>query len=241
MIQYVRSVAFIVTISALMAVLGLVFTPYAILSKNGARRACRTYARWAIWLARWMVGIRCEIRGDVPTGEVVVAAKHQSFLDILMIFEVLPQAKFIMKRELLWTPIIGVYAKRLGCIPVNRGKKGAAIAKMVKDVSAEFTEPGQLVIYPQGTRVPPGAYLRYKMGTGVLYQDLEWPCIPSATNVGLFWPKRGILRRPGLAVVEFLEPLAPGQDVTAFMSQLETVIEAHSNRLMKEAGYDGLD
>ena len=77
-VQWGRSLIFMVTIYAWMAVLGLVFAPYALFSKRGALRACKTYARTTIWLARWMVGIRGEVRGNVPTGEVVIAAKHQS-------------------------------------------------------------------------------------------------------------------------------------------------------------------
>ena len=240
--QYLRSLLYILQIYVAMLVLGIVFAPYALLSKNGARQACKTYARWAIWSARWMVGIRCDVRGPVPTGEVIVAAKHQSFLDILMIFNALPQAKFIMKRELMWTPIIGVYAKRLGCIPVNRGKRGAAIAKMVQDVAREFSEPGQLVIYPQGTRVAPGAAKPYKAGSGVLYTELNQPCVPVATNVGLLWPRTGILRKPGLGVVEFLDPIPPGLPRDTFMAELEQKVEARSDALMAELGFqnDGL-
>jgi 1-acyl-sn-glycerol-3-phosphate acyltransferase len=210
--QGLRSLVFLVQMYVMMGLMGLVFAPYAILSKQGARFACKTYARWTLWTARWMVGIESEVRGAVPTGEVMIAAKHQSFLDILIIFEAVPQAKFIMKRELLWTPVIGVYAKRLGCVPVTRGKKGKALAQMVRDVAAEFTEPGQLIIYPQGTRVAPGARKPYKVGSQVLYEELGYPCVPAATNVGLFWPRTGILRKPGRAVVRFLDPMPPGQD-----------------------------
>ncbi|WP_170406771.1 lysophospholipid acyltransferase family protein [Ruegeria arenilitoris] len=237
-VQWVRSLIFMVTIYAWMAVLGLVFAPYALFSKRGALRACKTYARTTIWLARWMVGIRGEVRGNVPTGEVVIAAKHQSFFDIILIFDAIPHGKFIMKRELLWTPIIGMYARRLGCIPVNRGKRGAAVAKMVKDVSKEFTEPGQLVIYPQGTRVAPGVYKPYKVGTAVLYEGLGFPCVPAATNVGVFWPRSGILRKPGHAIVEFLDPIEPGVNRDSFLARLEEVIETRSNALMREVGFD---
>ncbi|MCV2888061.1 lysophospholipid acyltransferase family protein [Ruegeria aquimaris] len=237
MVQWLRSLVFVVLIYLWMAVLGLVFTPYALVSKRGALKACKLYARSTIWLAGWMVGIRGEVRGPVPTGEVVIAAKHQSFFDILLIFDAVPHAKFIMKRELLWTPIIGVYAKRLGCIPVDRGKRGAAVAKMVKDVAKEFSEPGQLVIYPQGTRVAPGVYKPYKVGSAVLYEGLQYPCVPAATNVGLFWPRKGILRKPGLAVVEFLEPIPPGIGRNAFMERLEEAIERRSDALMEEAGF----
>ncbi|KIC46525.1 glycerol acyltransferase [Ruegeria sp. ANG-S4] len=237
-VQWLRSLIFMVTIYAWMLFLGIVFAPYALFSKRGALRACKTYARSTIWLASWMVGIRCEVRGAVPTDEVVVGAKHQSFLDIIMIFDAVPHGKFIMKRELLWTPIIGLYARRLGCIPVNRGKKGAAVAKMVKDVAKEFSEPGQLVIYPQGTRVAPGVQRPYKVGTAVLYEGLGFPCIPAATNAGVFWPRSGILRKPGLAIVDFLDPIEPGVSRTDFLARLENVIETRSDTLMREVGFD---
>ncbi|WP_425084312.1 lysophospholipid acyltransferase family protein [Ruegeria profundi] len=236
--QWIRSLIFMIVIYVWMLILGIVYLPYAIFTKQGALRACKTYARSTMWLARWMVGIRCEVRGTVPTGEVVIGAKHQSFLDIIMIFDAIPHGKFIMKRELLWTPVIGMYARRLGCIPVNRGKKGAAVAKMVKDVAKEFAEPGQLVIYPQGTRVAPGVSKPYKVGTAILYSGLGFPCVPVATNAGVFWPRSGILRKPGLAIVDFLNPIEPGVERDAFLNRLENVIETRSNALMKEVGFD---
>ena len=237
-LQWFRSLIFMITIYAWMLILGLVFAPYALFSKRGALLACKTYARTTIWLARWMVGIHSEVRGPVPTDEVVIGAKHQSFLDIIVIFDAIPHGKFIMKRELLWTPVIGMYARRLGCIPVNRGKKGVAVAKMVKDVAHEFSEPGQLVIYPQGTRVAPGVDKPYKVGTAVLYEGLGIPCVPAATNAGVFWPRSGVLRKPGQAIVEFLEPIEPGVGRKDFLERLEQVIETRSNSLMREVGFD---
>ncbi|MGD9864762.1 MAG: lysophospholipid acyltransferase family protein [Pseudodonghicola sp.] len=234
-LQWGLSLIYIVQVYIAMAVLGILFTPWAILSKRGALVACKLYARYAIWTARWMLGLRTEVRGTVPTGEVLVAAKHQSFFDILVIFKALPHAKFIMKKELMWTPFIGLFAKRLGCIPVDRGRRGGAIAKMVKDVAAEFDEPGQLVIYPQGTRVAPGDRKPYKVGPAVLYEGTQYPCVPAATNVGLFWPRSGILRTPGLGVVEFLDPIMPGMERHEFMARLEQAIETRSDELMREA------
>lgn len=236
-IRWLMSLLFIIQMYLMMAVVGLLFLPWALFSSRGARIACRFYARWVIASARLLCGLRTEIRGEVPQGEVLVAAKHQSFFDILVIFAALPKAKFIMKRELIYAPVLGQYALRLGCIPVDRGKRGAAVAKMKADVEKGLAEPGQLVIYPQGTRVAPGVVMPYKAGIGLLYQQLEQPCVPVATNIGLFWPKRGILRRPGLAVVEFLPPIAPGKSVSEVMKRLETEIESNSNRLMAEAGF----
>ncbi|WP_299915949.1 1-acyl-sn-glycerol-3-phosphate acyltransferase [uncultured Roseobacter sp.] len=237
MLQYTRSVIFIIQMYVAMPIIGLGFAPWAMFSRKGAYAACKTYSRYVFWTARWMVGIRCEVRGTPPEGEALIAAKHQSFLDIMMIFTALPAAKFIMKKEILMTPIIGQYAKRLNCVAVDRGKRGAAIEKMVADVNAGRTEPGQLIIYSQGTRVAPGAKMPYKVGTGVLYEQLGQPCVPVATNVGVLWPKRGMLRKPGVAVVEFLPAIEPGMERAEFMDILESSVEGTSDALMAEAGF----
>jgi 1-acyl-sn-glycerol-3-phosphate acyltransferase len=240
-VQWLRSLVFTIVMYLWMAVVGILFSPYALLSRNGALHACKFYARSVIWMAGWMINLKGQVRGPVPTGEVVIAAKHQSFFDIMLIFAAVPRAKFIMKRELLWTPFIGLYAKRLGCIPVDRGKRGAAVAKMVKDVASEFSEAGQLVIYPQGTRVAPGVYKKYKVGTAILYEGLNYPCVPAATNVGVFWPRSGILRKPGMATVEFLETIEPGMGRDAFTARLEQMIETRSNELIREVGFEVKD
>ncbi|AUC55732.1 MAG: lysophospholipid acyltransferase family protein [Sagittula sp.] len=221
-----------------MLVLGIVFLPWALFSSRGARMACKSFCVWTRFTARWMVGLRTEVRGPVPQGEVLIAAKHQSFLDIILIFGAVPAGKFIMKHELLYTPVIGQYARRIGCVPVARGKRGAAIARMLSDVKKGAAEPGQLIIYPQGTRVAPGVKQGYKVGAALLYEQTGQPCVPAATNVGLFWPRKGILRKPGLAVVEFLPAIEPGLGRETLLIRLETEIEAASNALMREAGFE---
>lgn len=238
-IRWLLSLIFNVQMYLAMAIIALVFAPWALFSRKGARIACKTFCRWVIFSARVLCGLRSEVRGTPPMGEAVVAAKHQSFLDIIIIFNAVPAAKFIMKRELIYAPFLGQYALRIGCVPVNRGRRGAAITKMKADVQAGAAEPGQLVIYPQGTRVAPGVTMPYKVGTGLLYEQLAQPCYPVATNVGVFWPKRGILRKPGLAVVEFLPPIEPGLAVAEFMARLESEVETNSNRLMLDAGFKG--
>ncbi|MEM7076765.1 MAG: lysophospholipid acyltransferase family protein [Pseudomonadota bacterium] len=237
-VQWLRSVVFVVQAYAMMVPLGLVFLPWALFSARGANAACKTWCRWTLWTARWMVGIRTEVRGTPPAHECLIAAKHQSFLDIILIFSTVPAGKFIMKRELMYAPIIGQYALKLGCVPVDRGKRSQAVRKMVEDVGKGRATPGQLIIYPQGTRILPGVSAPYKIGSGVLYQELGQDCVPVATNVGLFWPRRGILRKPGLAVVEFLPEIPAGMDKEPFMARLEQDVETASNRLMREAGFD---
>lgn len=236
-LRWLMSLLFIIQMYLAMVVLAIVYAPFAIASRNGALAGIHSYCKWVRLSAHWMVGLRSEVRGPVPTGEVMIASKHQSFFDIILICSVVPRPKFIMKKELKWAPMLGFYAWRIGCIPVDRGKKGRAIAEMKKAVAAGAAIPGQLIIYPQGTRVAPGATPPYKVGSGLLYQQLAQPCIPAATNVGVFWPRHGIYRKPGLAVVEFLPAIPPGRPVADFMTELERVIEGASNRLMADAGF----
>jgi len=233
--QWLLSLLFIVQMYLAMAVIALVCTPLAIVHRRHAYGAMHAYCRWVRWSASWMIGLRSEVRGTPPTGEVLIAAKHQSFLDILILFSAVPRGRFIMKRELIRAPILGWYALRIGCVPVDRGKRGQAIAAMMKAVRDGRQEPGQLLIYPQGSRIAPGTAAPYKVGTAVLYGQLGQDCVPAATNVGHFWPKSGILRRPGLAVVEFLPAIAPGLPNDAFMATLESQIEGASDRLLAEA------
>ncbi len=236
-IQWVRSLLFVISVYVAIAVVGLGLFPWAVVSRKGARTGCMSVCHFVRWAAPWMIGLKTEIRGTPPDYECIVASKHQSFLDVFLVFSAVPAGKFIMKRILMYSPIVGQYGLRIGCIPVDRGKRGAAIKQMVEGVKKGAATPGQLIIYPQGTRIAPGVKAPYKIGTAVLYEQLGQPCVPVAANVGLFWPKRGIYRKQGTAVVEFLEPIAPGLPRDEFLKLLETRIESASNRLNEEAGF----
>jgi 1-acyl-sn-glycerol-3-phosphate acyltransferase len=126
-VQWVRSLIFNLQMYLVMAVMALAFAPLTFISRRWAFKAVHSYCHWVRWTAGWMVGLRSEIRGEVPDFEAIVASKHQSFFDIIMIVSAVPEPKFIMKKEILWTPIVGFYGRRLGCIPVDRGKRGQAI------------------------------------------------------------------------------------------------------------------
>ncbi|WP_339693846.1 lysophospholipid acyltransferase family protein [Celeribacter baekdonensis] len=236
-IQWILSLIFVVQMYLAMIVLAIVFTPFAMINRVYAYAACRTYCRWVRFSARWLVGLRSEIRGDIPTDEVLIASKHQSFFDIIMIVSVVPRPKFIMKKQLSLAPIVGYYAKRIGCVAVDRGKRGQAIKKMVADVKSGSSLPGQLIIFPQGTRVAAGVHMPYKVGTGVLYEQTGQDIVPAATNVGVFWPRHGIYRARGLAVVEFLPRITSGKSIKEVMTELEEVVETASDHLMGEAGF----
>lgn len=237
MIRFLHNMVFLFLIYGWMLVVGGFGTLYAITSREATYRVINVYCKGCFLITRYVAGIRVEVRGTPPTGDVLVAAKHQSFLDVLMIFNAVPRGKFIMKREILFMPIIGFYAKRIGSAPVNRGKKGDAIRKMVADVKKGNSHPGQLIIYPQGTRVAVDSKLPYKIGAGVLYDRTGKDCVPVAANVGVFWSRYGLTGKRGTAIIEFLPKIPTGKPMREFMQELEETVETASIKLMAEAGY----
>lgn len=219
----------------LMMVMGIIGLPLAIWSRAGAYWVIDKYLDVIFWSLRVLCGLTYEVRGTPPTGNTMVASKHQCFLDVLILVKSLPQPKFIFKRSLIYAPILGIYALRTGATTVSRGKGAESFQDMMTRIAANSSDPGQFVIYPQGTRVMPNVKARYKEGVYAIYRTYDAPCTPAAVNTGLFWPRTGLIRRPGVAVVEFLDPIEPGMERAEFMADLEQRIETASDQLMDEA------
>lgn len=239
MMLWVRSIIFDIWLWVWMGILGILGAPLALWSKDGAYWVMGVYSRHVLWMLKHLCGIDYEIRGNVPTEKVLVASKHQSFIDNNLLFLQFPRIKMVMKQELKWAPVFGWYAMRIGAAPVARGKGKEAVEQMTRRLAAENAEGGSLVIYPQGTRVSPDGHSRYKSGVWRLYNAFNLPCVPVAMNTGLFWGRRTLLRYPGTMVVEFLDPISPGMEQEPFMALLEERIEAASNRLRDEARAKG--
>ena len=119
-------------------------------------------------------------------------------------------------------------------IPVNRGARGPALATMTERAKGEVQRGRQIIIFPEGTRRPPGAEPQYKFGVAHLYAETGVPCVPVALNSGVFWPRRSFRRFPGTIVVQVCEPIAPGLDKSAFIARLQEVIETASAKLLEE-------
>lgn len=209
-----------------MAVLAVPFTPLAVIHPRFATLGVRIWCRYARSSLR-LIGLRCEIRGPLPAGDVLIAAKHQSFLDIILLVSVLDRPRFVMKRALLFTPILGWYARRMGCVAIDRAR-GARALRVLRQVP---DHPGQWIIYPQGTRTAPGAQAPYKPGVAILYEHLRRPTIPVATNAGTFWPRAGVPRGPGVAIIAFLPALPPDLPREELMAGLKAVIEPATRAL----------
>lgn len=233
----VRSGLYAVWLVGLLILMGIVCLPALLAARPAVLGVLRAWCRAQLWGLRWIVGLRVEFRGleHRPTGPALIAAKHQAELDAIAPFAVLPDPCFVLKRELMRLPILGWYTRAAQMIPIDRGGGSNTVKALSQAAAERLREPRQLVIFPEGTRKLPGAPPAYKGGVAALYRDLELPCTPVATNSGLFWPAKGMLFRPGLAVFQFLEPIPPGLHRAEFMRQIEGRIEAATAALLAPA------
>jgi len=207
-----------------------------VLPRRAVLDMAKLWGRTSVWLLRVICGTRVEFRGleKLPKGALIVAAKHQSTWETFALLRLFNDFTFIVKRELMWIPIFGWCMAKGRMIPVDRGAGSQALGAMTKRAREEIRTGRQLIIFPEGTRRPPGAEPHYKFGVAHLYAEVGVPCVPVALNSGLFWPRRAFLRLPGTIVVEFLDPIPPGLDKDVFFKRLQTDIETATARLITE-------
>ncbi|MEL7108545.1 MAG: 1-acyl-sn-glycerol-3-phosphate acyltransferase [Pseudomonadota bacterium] len=234
----IRSVIFVIWLYGWMAILGILALPTLLLPRAFILWFIRLYARFVVFGLRIICGIRVEFRGreHVPGGPVLIAGKHQAMLDVFLPFLVFDDPVLVMKRELLWYPALGWYALKLRMLAIDRDGGAKTMRKMLDAANQRVKgENRQMLIYPEGTRLLPGAEPSYKpAGIRAFYKSLGVPLVPFATNSGLCWPAHGLIRRPGLIVYEVLPPLPGDLPPKAMVGELKAHLEAASDRLLVE-------
>lgn len=229
-----RSILFNLAFYAWTAFLGVVALPMVLAPRAAVMRFGRWWSGTVLDLARALAGIDYELRGaeHLPREPAIIAMKHQSAWDTLGVPALFGDVAIVLKRELLWIPFYGWYARKAGMVPVDRGAGASALKQMVREAMALFARGRQVVIFPEGHRGRPGVAGDYKPGVAALYRELDVPVHPVATNSGVHWPAHGFMRKPGVIVYEYLEPIPPGLKRAEFMRVLQERIETASNRLL---------
>ncbi|MBQ9731692.1 MAG: 1-acyl-sn-glycerol-3-phosphate acyltransferase [Alphaproteobacteria bacterium] len=189
-----------------------------------------------VWCLKNIGGIEVEIRGSqyLKQDGVIYAGKHESALETYILTNYIKKAAFILKKELTYIPIFGWAQYFYGMIPVDRSAGAVAMKNMLRHAKQRVDDGRPVFIFPEGTRKQPGQETSYKPGVALLYQHLELPVVPVATNTGLFWKKNSFLRYSGKVIFEFLEPIATGLDKKSFMTELENKIETKCKELNEE-------
>lgn len=233
----IRSAIFNVCFFAATIILMIVCLPALAGDRHTVFRVARLWSRASLWLLDRICGLKVEFRGveNIPQGGFILASKHQSALETFALVEHVKDFSFILKRELTLIPLFGWYLKRAEQIAIDRKSGRAAMEQAVERSRALLSEGRSVFIFPEGTRREVGAEPKYKMGVAHIYAATGAPCVPVALDTGVFWPRRSFQKYPGTVVIEFLPPIPPGLDKTAFLKTLQDQIETASDKLVAEA------
>ncbi len=224
---------------ATIATLGILVPP---LSRRVALGCATTWTQIVKFLLWVIVGIRSEVTGqeNIPEGPCIIASKHQSDWDTVVLYPELNHPAFTAKVELLKIPLVGATIRAMGTIFVDRKNRGGALASLVEQSQATIERGGRIFIFPEGTRKLPLAEKNYRFGVAKLYEALNVPVVPAALNSGLFWGRNSLILWPGTAKAKFLPPIAPGLSAQDMHQKLTSAIEEESTRLTLEAVEKGL-
>ncbi|HEY7976600.1 MAG TPA: lysophospholipid acyltransferase family protein [Rhizomicrobium sp.] len=206
-----------------------------LLPRRATEVLSKTWSRAVLFGLKWIAGLDYDVLGPVPKGGVLIAAKHMSMWDTVILYLLLDDACAVVKRSLLNIPFYGWYLWKADVIAIDREGKASALKQMVAEAKAALAERRPIFIFPEGTRKAPGTPPDYKPGVAALYTQLGVDCVPVALNSGLFWTGPvGFLKKPGKVVVEFLPPIPPGLKRAAFMETLQNRIESTTEKLLIE-------
>jgi 1-acyl-sn-glycerol-3-phosphate acyltransferase len=222
MMRLLPSIAFNMVMFSAAAILSLAALALKPFAPGSVIVIGRFWSRLTLFALRWLCGVRLEITGDIPAGGgVIIAAQHQSAMDILVLLVLLKNPAFVLKQELLKLPLFGALLKPAGMIAVDRAGGAATLRKMVQDGAAQLAAGRPIVIFPEGTRVPPGARGTLHPGIVALAKALDVPVIPVTTDSGRRWGRKAFFKTPGPVHLRFCPALPIGLHRAAMIAALE--------------------
>lgn len=197
------------------------------------------WARFNLWWLRLTCRLDYRVHGreNIPAGNAIVFCKHQSAWETLALQEIFPPQVWLLKRELLWVPFFGWGLAMLEPIAIDRGAGRKAVEQLVRQGGERLINGRWVVIFPEGTRVPPGQTGRYGIGGAVLAAKSGYPVVPVAHNAGEFWPRRGFIKRPGtITVVVGPVITSEGKTAEAIKEEAREWIERNTRGLGSSSG-----
>jgi 1-acyl-sn-glycerol-3-phosphate acyltransferase len=199
---------------------------------RGRFAMARYWARVLLGALRLLCRLEYRVEGaaNLPVGEPCIALmKHSSSWETFAQAALLPPQVWVLKRELTWIPFVGWGVRLLDCIAINRGAGGVAVRQLIEQGRERLARGQWIVVFPEGTRMAPGQTRRYGVGGAAVAADTGTRIVPVAHNAGYFWPRRGLLKRPGVIRVVIGAPIdTRGRDPREINEEAQRFIEAQS-------------
>ena len=180
---------------------------------------------------RWTCRLDYRVEGqeNLPEGNHVALIKHASTWETVAQMVLLPPQVWVLKRELTWLPAFGWGLMLLDAIALNRSAGGSAVKSVLEQGKARLAEGKWVVIFPEGTRMPPGQTRRYGVSGALLAAENGRYVVPVAHDAGYYWPRRGLIKKPGMIRVVIGPPIsAAGRDPREINAEAQAWIERHS-------------
>lgn len=226
MIQLARSWGFNLAYVLWWSLCTLTILPLAfLLPRAGRLRAIRFCIHGMNLLLRIIAGVRYEVKGRPPTGAAIIASQHQSAWDTLIFFCLLESPVFIAKKEVLRLPPAALMIWLSGSIIVNREDGVKAMKPMVNKAVRRLEDGHQIVIFPQGTRVPAGEHLPPQPGVAAIYKKSGSNVTPVTLTSGHHWPRPAVsyLKTPGTITLSFKPAIKTGLKKHECLEKLDKV------------------
>jgi 1-acyl-sn-glycerol-3-phosphate acyltransferase len=216
-----RSVAF-AGLSALTSGAFVLLYPLILAPRGVVWAILSVHIRAQLFWQRWVAGVGYRIDGleHVPDGPCILASRHESMWETILLPWVLGNPAVLLKREILAYPIAGPVARKLGYIGVDRSGDLEAAKRAFRQAQVAIESGRSVLIFPSGTREP-GRRDRVQGGVAVLYRQLGVPVVPITLNSGDHWVFGSWLRWPGTIRIRVLPPIAPDLPTRDFMARLE--------------------
>ncbi|MBK1716346.1 lysophospholipid acyltransferase family protein [Thiocystis violacea] len=198
-------------------------------------RFVNLWTRASLWLLRRLNGIEIEVSGleNLPRGEaLVVMSNHQSEWETFYLQLLISPQATVLKRELLWVPFFGWALALLQPIAIDRSRPVSAMKTLLREGKRRLDRGVSVVIYPEGTRQPPGRIGRFNAGGAKLACHAGKRVLPIAHNAGDCWPARSLLRRPGRIRLVIGEPIDCDAGPEALITRTEEWIRETATTLM---------
>ena len=215
--------------------LSLLFLPAIFLPKKIVLFGGKIMGYWTSFCLQFFLSTKIIIKGKeniINNKKFFIAASHQSIFETFFLQTIFNSPVFILKRELLMIPIFGWYLKKIGSISIKRNKISKVNLGFFDDISKQIKSSDRpLIIFPQGTRLPPEDRTPFKKGSSRIYEELKISCQPIAINSGNTWPKRGSKKINTTLIISILKPIEPGLEKTIFLKELEHVIYSELDNL----------
>jgi 1-acyl-sn-glycerol-3-phosphate acyltransferase len=226
---------FQIVITPLFAVISLLTFPFRPLIRY---RVISTWSRLMVDAARVFCGIDYRVIGaeNIPREPCIILAKHQSAWETLAFQVIFPPQVWVVKRELLWIPFFGWGLAMLSPIAIDRRAGARALRQTLEQGRDRLRQGFCIVIFPEGTRIAPGARGTYHPGGAWLAVKTAVPVLPVAHNAGEFWRRNAFLKHPGLITISIGAPIAPGDsDADELNARVEHWIESEMQRIATHA------